>query len=140
SVCADVRDTKSRCRDTSTIQRAVKFPLRAGGRSAMRDLRADWKNAVFSSSVSGLTRTDGISWLTFSPNRAFARPVGRIGMKLRTLLICAVALAALALGVAMSPVVRTQSASLPATISVQELHRQVDVKSLPELKIEDFQP
>jgi hypothetical protein len=106
----------------------------------MRDLRADWKNAVFSSSVSGLTRTDGISWLTFSPNRAFARPVGRIGMKLRTLLICAVALAALALGVAMSPVVRTQSASLPATISVQELHRQVDVKSLPELKIEDFQP
>jgi hypothetical protein len=61
-------------------------------------------------------------------------------MKLRTLLICAVALAAASLGAAMSPVVHTQSAGLPTTISVQELHRQVDARSLPELKIEDFLP
>lgn len=106
----------------------------------MRVLMPDWNKAVFSSSVTGLTRTYAALWLTSLPNRALTRPVGRIGMKLRTLLICAVALAALALGVAMSPVVRNQSASPPATISVQELHRQVDVKSLPELKIEDFQP
>jgi hypothetical protein len=61
-------------------------------------------------------------------------------MKLRSLLICAVALATVSVGAAMSPVVHTQSANPLATISVQELHRQVDARSLPELKIEDFLP
>ena len=59
---------------------------------------------------------------------------------LRTLPICAVALAAVSVGAAMSPDVRTQSASPLTTISVLELHRQVDATSLPELKIEEFLP
>ena len=61
-------------------------------------------------------------------------------MKHRALLVYAVALAALGSVAAMMPMTPTQSASPPTTISIQELHRQVDVKSLPVLRTEDFQP
>ena len=56
------------------------------------------------------------------------------------MLICAVALAALGFVAAMMPMAPTQSASPRATISIEELHRQVDVKSLPVLRTEDFHP
>jgi hypothetical protein len=61
-------------------------------------------------------------------------------MKHRTPLIGAVALATLGAIAAMMPMTPTQSASPSTTISIQDLHRQVDVKSLPVLRTEDFQP
>ena len=63
-------------------------------------------------------------------------------MKHRTLLICAVALAALGFVAVKMPMTPTQSASAspPAAISVEELQRQVDVKSLPVLRTQDFEP
>ena len=65
-----------------------------------------------------------------------------VDMKHRTLLICAVALAALGLVAVKMPMTPTQSisASPPATISVEELYRQVDLKSLPVLRTQDFGP
>jgi len=61
-------------------------------------------------------------------------------MKQRTLLICAMALVALTAVAAMTPMTATHPPSPQTTISILELHRQTDVKSLPELKIENFDP
>jgi hypothetical protein len=52
-------------------------------------------------------------------------------------LICAAALAVF--GIVTAKAVAPGPAALPrATISIQDLHRQIDVKSLPQLKIESL--
>ena len=59
-------------------------------------------------------------------------------MRSSAFLICAVALVVLGVVTAMKAVSPASSTLPKATISIQDLHRQIDVKSLPQLEIDSL--
>jgi hypothetical protein len=61
-----------------------------------------------------------------------------IGMRRSAFLICAAVLAVLGIVTAVKAVAPASSTLPRATISIQDLHCQIDAKSLPELKIESL--
>ena len=59
-------------------------------------------------------------------------------MRRSALLLCATALALLGVVATMRAVAPAPSPPPTATISIEDLHRQIDIKSLPKMQIENL--